>query len=119
MPKISYGLLLRWKFAINEMNSFYKIKKSQRVYIINKLQRIIIKTIETYNNFTVLEKDLNIFLKKNRLEDFRKIFLFIIKKNNKYLSLLKSINIYDKIKKSQNSIPLISQPMKLNLIISL
>ena len=32
-PKITYGLLLRWKFAINEIKSFNKIPKKVRLIL--------------------------------------------------------------------------------------
>ncbi len=114
-PKISYGLLFRWKFAINEIKSFSKIPKKNKMYIISTLQKVIRKSIKSYKTLELCKNQKLKSFKGERIEDNLTIFLFFLKKNNNYLSLLQSRKIYNYIKNYNNKVQLLSQPMKVKI----
>ncbi len=114
-PKITYGLLFRWKFAINEIKSFNKIPKKSQIKIIKNLQKIIRGLIKRYKTLELCEKHKFNNSKGLRIEDNLTIFLFYLKRSDKYLSLLESRKIYKHIKDYNNEVQLLSQPMKIKI----
>ena len=114
-PKMSYGLLFRWKFAINEMKHFSNIPKKNKILIINNLQNIIKKSIKSHKTLELCKNQKLKNFRGERIEDNLTIFLFYLKKNNNYLSLLESRKIYNCIKNYNNKVQLLSQPMKVKI----